>query len=64
MTKDVCDNVIRKGATVALAKRSGNSAEMVIRKVLEVEGNQVKVEAPSGRSGWTYSKNLVVIPEQ
>lgn len=63
--KDVVGNDICIGDTVALARRSGNSAEMVIRKVVDLEdkgySKSVKVEAPSGRSGWTSPNNLVVL---
>ena len=63
--KDVVGSIIEVGATVALARRSGNSAEMVIRKVITLEdkgySQSVQVEAPSGRKGWTSPKNLVVI---
>lgn len=61
MTKDICCNEICVGDTVALAKRDGNSAKMVIRKVLEIEGNNVKLGTPSGRSGWSWAENMVVI---
>ena len=62
---DVCGNEICIGDTVALARRSGNSAEVVIRKVIDLDdkgySKSVKVEAPSGRSGWTSPSSMVVV---
>lgn len=62
---DVCGNEICVGDTVAMARRDGNSAEMVIREVIELEdkgySKSVKVKAPSGRSGWTSPCRLVVL---
>jgi len=63
--KDAVGNEICLGDTVAFARRSGNSAEMVIRKVVDLEdkgySKAVKVETPSGRTGWTGPSNMVVL---
>lgn len=60
MTKDVLNQEILVGDVVCLAVRSGNSAHLVVREVLEVEGRSVKVRPlGSNRSGWTVAENIV-----
>lgn len=66
MCKDVLGNIIKEGDMVVLAIRSGNSAELVVRKIVgfDEKGYAITVNPKTGFKGrGANTSNMAVVDE-